>query len=147
MNVTKKTIEEMYRHALEMYPDECCGIVTGDSHDQMVHVCQNIQNRLHAEDPQKYFRDARTEYAMDRKEAERIFSSAKEQGKGVIAFYHSHTDHEAYFSETDKEAQTVFGEPEFPEALHIVISVKDRKIKDLKCFKWDRNKRDFITQK
>jgi len=147
MNITEKTIEEMYKHALDTYPDECCGIITGDGHDQVVHACENIQNRLHTDDPEKYPRDARMAYVIDRKEAEKILASAKKQGKEVIAFYHSHIDHEAYFSETDKEAQTVFGEPEFPEALHIVISVQNRKIKEIKCFTWDKNKRDFITQK
>ncbi len=145
MSLTKKTIEEISRHALGTYPEECCGIVTGNKHNQIVHFCQNIQSRLHAEDPEKYPRDARTAYVIDRNEAEKIFSFAKEQGKEVIAFYHSHADHEAYFSKMDREAQTVFGEPEFPEAIQLVISVRDRKIKDIKCFRWDREKKDFLS--
>ncbi len=145
MYLTKKTIEEISKHALGTYPEECCGIVTGNRNDQIVHFCQNIQNRLHAEDPEKYPRDARTAYVIDRNVAEEIFSLAKEQGKEVIAFYHSHVDHEAYFSKMDREAQTVFGEPEFPEALQLVISVRDRKIKDIKYFKWDREKKDFLN--
>ncbi|MBI4710770.1 MAG: M67 family metallopeptidase [Nitrospirae bacterium] len=137
MKLTKNVIEAMYQHAMAEYPDECCGIVTGDKDNQTVHFCENIQNRLHAEDPAGYPRDARTAYVIDRKEFERIVSSAKEQGKEVIAFYHSHPEHESYFSEDDAAAQTVFGEPEFPGALHVVISVKNKKIHDMKCFKWD----------
>ncbi len=142
--IGKKVIEKICEHALETYPEECCGIITGDSGNQTVHICQNIQNRLYAEDPEKYTRDARTAYTIERSEAERIFSLAKEQGREVIAFYHSHADNEAYFSVTDVEAQTVFGEPEFPEALHIVISVIGRKIHDIKYFKWDRDKKGFV---
>ncbi len=137
MKLNKDVIEKIYRHAIEAYPDECCGIVTGDSDNQTVHLCKNIQNRLHAEDPVRHPRDARTAYVIDRKEFERIVSSAKEQGKEVIAFYHSHPEHESYFSEDDAAAQTVFGEPEFPGALHVVISVKSKEIHDIKCFKWD----------
>jgi len=137
MKLNKDVIEKIYRHAIEAYPDECCGIVTGDSDNQTVHLCKNIQNRLHAEDPVRHPRDARTAYVIDRKEFERIVSSAKEQGKEVIAFYHSHPEHESYFSEDDAAAQTVFGEPEFPGALHVVISVKSKEIHDMKYFKWD----------
>ncbi|RJQ18664.1 MAG: hypothetical protein C4560_06975 [Nitrospiraceae bacterium] len=137
MILTKETVEAIYMHAIEIYPDECCGIITGDGHDQTVHRCENIQNRLHEEDPERYPRDARTAYVIDRKEFEGITSSAKIQGMEVIALYHSHPEHESYFSEEDVAAQTVFGEPEFPEALHVVISVKDGKVHDMKCFKWD----------
>jgi proteasome lid subunit RPN8/RPN11 len=147
MKLNKSTIEEISRHALETYPEECCGIVTGDSDRQTVHLCRNIQDRLHSEDPGKYPRDARTAYAIERNEAEKIFAEAKEQGKSVIAFYHSHVEHDAYFSDMDKEAQSVFGEPEFPEALQVVISVKDRKINGIKHFKWDKDKKDFMLQK
>lgn len=143
MVLQKSVIDKMTNHALDSYPEECCGIVTGDGQSQDVHTCQNIQNRLHQEDPERYPRDARTAYTIEREEAEKIFSLAKKVGKDVIAFYHSHTDHEAYFSKMDKEVQTVFGEPEFPEAIHIVISVKDREVMDMKCFIWDKEKRDF----
>jgi proteasome lid subunit RPN8/RPN11 len=145
MRLTKKTIEEISRHASGTYPEECCGIVTGNRHNQIVHFCQNIQGRLHAEDPEKYPRDARTAYIIDRNEAEEIFSLAKEQRKEVIAFYHSHVDHEAYFSKMDREVQTVFGEPEFPEALQLVVSVRERKIEEIKCFRWNRKKKDFLS--
>ncbi len=144
IQISKNVIDKIGRHALNTYPDECCGIVTQNKTDQAVHECTNIQNRLHAEDPALHQRDARTAYAIDRKEAEKIFSDAKAGGAEVIAFYHSHTDHDAYFSETDKEVQTILGEPEFPDALHIVISVKDGKLDHIKSFLWDGDKLDFI---
>ena len=134
----------MFQHALEEYPYECCGIITGDETDQIVNCCENIQNKLHDEDPLRYPRDARTAYFIDRKKFEKIVSTAKTQGKDIIAFYHSHPEHESFFSEEDVAAQTVFGEPEFPDALHIVISVMNRRVCNIKCFKWDRDKLEFI---
>ncbi len=142
--INEKIINGIRRHALNTYPDECCGIVTQNTTHQILHECNNMQNQLHSEDPVLHSRDARTAYAIDRKEAEQIFSDAKARGEEVIAFYHSHTDHDAYFSETDKEVQTIFGEPEFPGALHIVISVKDGKFAHIKSFLWDMVKLDFI---
>jgi proteasome lid subunit RPN8/RPN11 len=145
MRINKDVMEDIARHALETYPYECCGIVTGDRNKQTIHLCKNVQNRLHVEDPERHPRDARTAYSVDRDEADRIYSEAKHRGEEIIAFYHSHIDCDAYFSETDVEAQTVFGEPEFPGALHIVVSVIDKKVHAVKYFKWDGDRKEFIS--
>ena len=145
IKMNKETLNQIYRHAIAEYPDECCGIVTGIKNIQRVHLCKNIQNILHSENPERYPRNARTAYYIDRKEAEKIFSDAKNNKEEVIAFYHSHTNNPAFFSDTDKEVQTVFGEPEFPDAIHIVVSVINREINDIKYFVWDRVKGDFIS--
>ena len=144
MRLNKSVIKKICEHALKEYPDECCGIITGNSDVKTVHLCENIQNELHAEDPLGYPRDARTAYVIERGKVDRIISSAKEKGEEIIAFYHSHAEHEAYFSEEDFAAQTVFGEPEFPNALHVVVSVMNRKIHDIKSFMWDGNLQKFI---
>ena len=141
--ISREAMDRISDHAEREYPDECCGIVTQDSERQTVHECENIQNRLHNDDPVTHIRDARTAYVIDRGEAEAIFSSAKERGDKVMAFYHSHTDHDAYFSETDEAAQTVFGEPEFPDALHIVVSVKNGKTSHFRAFIWDGKEMAF----
>ncbi len=145
IKIHKEAIDLMINHAIDTYPEECCGIVTGNEQNHTVHKCKNIQNRLHEEDPIVHPRDARTAYAIDRKEAEVIFLLTRDKGENVIGFYHSHTDHEAYFSLEDVEAQIVFGEPEFPEALHIVISIRDKRFHNIAIFKWDRTKKDFIA--
>jgi len=147
MYLSKNVIKEIFQHAIEEYPYECCGIVTGNANRQVVHRCRNIQNELHSQDPERYPRDARTAYTIDRAEAERIYSEARERSEDILTFYHSHIDCEAFFSETDVAAQTVFGEPEFPDAIHIVVSVINREIKGIKCFRWDKEKKDFTTIK
>jgi len=145
MKLDRHIIEQIYRHAVEEYPFECCGIITGSSEGQTVHLCRNIQNNLHAEDPLRYPRDARIAYMIDRGDFDGIVSAAKEKGGKVLAFYHSHPEHEAYFSEEDHAAQTVFGEPEFPEALHVVVSVINGTVRDMRCFKWDGRVKAFRT--
>ena len=145
MRLTKNTIEEIFRHACESYPDECCGIVTSSEQEQTAHKCENIQNRLHAEDPLSFPRDARTAYFIERSKVDAIVSEAKQQGMAVAAFYHSHPEHEAFFSTEDLAAQTVFGEPEFPDAVQIVVSVKNGRVHDMKCFLWSRERQVFET--
>ena len=144
MFISEEIIKGIYQHAVDEYPDECCGIVTGSAEKQTLHRCRNIQNELHAEDPQRHPRDARTAYAIDRKEADKIYADAGKRGEEVLAFYHSHIDCDAYFSDTDIAAQTVFGEPDFPNALHLVVSVVERNILGMKCFKWDKAKESFL---
>lgn len=134
---------EIYAHALEETPFECCGVITGNRDEQKVYPCENIQNRLHEEDSVRYPRDARTAYFIDRDDFDWIISRANENGDHILAFYHSHVEHEAYFSEEDVAAQTVFGEPEFPDAIHVVVSVMGGKINDMKCYKWDGDSETF----
>lgn len=144
MNLSRNIIDGMFGHAIEAYPDECCGIITGDRNDQFIHRCNNVQNRLHAEDPLSYPRDARTAYVIDRSEFDSIISASREKNQMIIALYHSHTDHEAYFSVTDTEAQTVLGEPEFPGAVHIVISVMGGRVHDIRGYRWEQDRKEFV---
>ena len=143
--LTIGSIEMISRQAVTEYPSECCGIVTGAESSQRVHPCRNRQDELHAKDPESHPRTSREAYDIDRNEMERIFADAAAKGEQVVCFYHSHIDCGAYFSQMDKEVLTVFGEPEFPDALHVVVSVQDRQVKEIKGYHWDREKQDFET--
>ena len=60
-----------------------------------------------------------------------------ERPRGSLrAFYHSHPDHEAYFSEEDVRQATPLGEPSYPQALQIVISLDQNEVRDVKAFAW-----------
>jgi proteasome lid subunit RPN8/RPN11 len=163
VRILKDALEKIFEHAVREYPDECCGIITfkaancndanhADADNKnanrndathTVHACRNVQNVLHAQDAQRYPRDARTAYTIDRAQADAIFAAARRDSEEILAFYHSHPDHDAYFSDEDKAVQSVFGEPEFPDALHVVVSVRMGTINGVKCFKWD-GKGDFV---
>ena len=145
MLLARKSIEEISEQAAAEYPSECCGIVTGNASSQRVHRCRNRQDELHARDPEQHPRTSREAYDIDRNEMERIFADAKAGGEQVLCFYHSHIDCGAYFSKMDREVLTVFGEPEFPLAVHVVISVQDRQVKEIAGFLWDGSKQDFVT--
>jgi len=144
MRLSQESIEAISRQAIAEYPSECCGIVTGAAATQRVHPCKNRQDELHAKDPELHPRTSREAYDIDRGEMERIFADAAVKGERVIAFYHSHIDCGAYFSKMDKDVQTVFGEPEFPGAVHVVISVRDRQVRGISGFLWDEKRQDFV---
>lgn len=141
--LTEDSFLAITKQAIVEYPSECCGMVTGSASTQRVHPCRNRQDELHASDSERHPRTSREAYDIDRREMERIFAAAKAANEQVIAFYHSHIDCGAYFSRMDKEVLTVLGEPELPEAVHIVVSVQDRQIKEMRGYKWNGEKRDF----
>jgi len=145
MRLSQKSIEAISKQAVAEYPSECCGIVTGAAATQRVHPCRNRQDELHAKDPETHPRTSREAYDIDRKEIERIFADAAAAGEQILCFYHSHIDCGAYFSQMDKDVLTVFGEPEHPETVHVVVSVQDRQVKEIAGYRWDVTAQNFVT--
>ena len=144
LTLTQKAWEEISRHAAETFPEECCGVILYYGNTDEVRRLRNIQNQLHALDPATYPRDASIAYAMDQKELDSIIHEAETTGARIKAFYHSHPDHEAYFSQEDRAFATPFGEPTYPECAQIVISIYDRVVRRISAYAWAQEKKDFV---
>ena len=131
-------------HASEAYPDECCGmIVERDGREEVVRIT-NIQNQLHAQDPEQFPRTAAIAYTMG-PEAAPILIRVERGELRLLAIYHSHPEHEAYFSEEDRtQAFGGWDEPNYPHAGQIVMSVRARAVRATKVFVWDAAVRDFV---
>ena len=143
MLLTQEAWTEISRHAQETFPEECCGVIfSAGATDQVVRV-KNIQNRLHALDPQTYPRTAVIAYAMDPLELDSVIRQGEEKGRRLKAFYHSHPNHDAYFSDEDKAFASPFGEPTYPDAAQIVISIYNRAVKVIRAFEWSTARNDF----
>ena len=128
-------------HAAACYPDEACGFVVDRNGNEEVVPVRNVQNERHVADPT--LRDARTAYTMG-KEAVPVLTG-HERGELVIrAIFHSHPDHDAYFSAEDRAQATVWDEPSYPEAAQIVISLRGGKVKATKAFAWEPSARDYL---
>ncbi len=134
---------QMCEHALETFPHECCGLVVSRGERLEVIRVTNIQNDKHAEDPEHFPRTAEIAYTMGPEAAPVLV--AHDKGDLVLrAVYHSHPQHDAYFSAEDKKQATVWDEPSYPDAAQIVISVYDRQVKEAKAFQWDSTVGDFV---
>ncbi len=55
----------------------------------------------------------------------------------MATIYHSHIDTGAYFSETDKRNALVDGEPAYPDAVYVVVSVLAGRPAAAGAFAWD----------
>ena len=145
-HISKNNLESIHKHALEEYPFECCGIIAGSTNtkdNDLLFRCTNIQNKLHEMDPKTYSRDAKTAYNIDPKELFKVFSEIESKGMILKTFYHSHPDHDAYFSDEDKKMALFDGEPTYPDAKHLVVSVYDNIVKDEAWFGWSAKTRSF----
>jgi proteasome lid subunit RPN8/RPN11 len=137
------TVAAIDREALAAYPEECCGVVLADGAAELVRPVPNVQNRLHAEDPEKHPRDARIAYYMDPKALFAVLDESEKQKRPVRVFYHSHPEHDAYFSSEDRERALAWDEPAYPGAAYVVVSVYGRAIKERRAYAWDEAKREF----
>ena len=142
--LTNAAWTEISRHAVEAFPEECCGVILDRGGSDEVQRLANIQNQLHALDPQTYPRDATIAYAINPRALEAIIQEAEANGAKIKAFYHSHPDHEAYFSAEDKAFATPFGEPTYPDAAQIVVSIYNRAVKRICSYAWADKQMDFV---
>lgn len=146
--LSEKQMLEIIRQAEAGYPEEICGIVVGQRgvpETYQVRPVRNIANRERQKDPSGFERDARTAYRMDDREVLRVLREADEAGWDVVTFYHSHPDHDAYFSAMDRDrALAATQEPLWPGATYLVISVRDGCARDACYFAWDETRGDFL---
>jgi len=140
--VTPDEITRIEAQAVAEYPAESCGVILTRGEDRRLIPCRNVQNDLHARDPERYPRDARTAYYIDPVDLLRI-GRLEGEGFAVAVIYHSHIDAGAYFSETDRRNAMMGDEPTYPETTYIVTSVVERRVDAMAAFRWDPMKKEF----
>ena len=148
-DLTAGQLAEIIRQAEAGYPEEICGIVIGkpgSPETYRVHQVRNVANREPQQDTRGIDRDARTAYRMDDREVLQILRRADETGWDVVTFYHSHPDHDAYFSAMDRDrALRADQEPLWPGATYLVISVREGRARAAQYFTWNAARKDFVA--
>lgn len=147
--LTAEQLAEIIRQAEAGYPEEICGIVVGKAgspETYRVHQVRNVANVERQQDTGGIERDARTAYRMDDREVLRVLREADEAGRDVVTFYHSHPDHDAYFSAMDRDrALRADHEPLWPGATYLVVSVREGRAREARYFAWDGVRKDFVA--
>ena len=123
--LTADELRAIQEHARADYPAECCGVVltrTRGAQERRLLACRNIQDELHAKDPGRFPRTARTAYYIAH---EHLLEIGRRESEGfeVHVIYHSHVDTGGYFSETDRKNAMVDGMPAYPAATYVVVGV------------------------
>ena len=143
MILTATELAAVQRHAVEEYPRESCGVIVARDGERALLRCRNVQDDLHARDPERYPRDARTAYYIDPADLLRI-GRLEADGYTIAVIYHSHIDTGSYFSETDKRNALMADEPSYPEARYVVVSVHAGRLVDASAYAWNGERRDFL---
>ena len=145
LEVSSSNFSAMRRHACATFPEECCGlIIERQGHLQVVRVT-NVQNQLHAKDPEQFPRTAATAYSMRWKEVELLFEAAYKGSLRLHAVYHSHPKHGAYFSEHDRAAAAGWlDDPSYAAAGQIVLAVYHGRVCRAKAFVWDAQRESYV---
>ncbi|HYB72458.1 MAG TPA: M67 family metallopeptidase [Candidatus Sulfotelmatobacter sp.] len=138
------TLEAVAAHARETYPDECCGLILRRDGAEAVRRVRNIQDQLHARDPERYPRVARIAYYMDGKELLDVLNEVDRDGWAVAAFYHSHPDHAAYFSQEDRDRALFDGEPVYPDTAYLIVALDAAAVREVRAFRWDEAAGEFL---
>jgi proteasome lid subunit RPN8/RPN11 len=147
--IARDVFDMIVAQAEREFPFECCGFVIAGPDGEQARPIANVQNEKHAEDPVNFARDSRTAFLMDPKEHLRVLKEIDARKLRLKAVYHSHPDHDAYFSATDRAQACSFDphEPDYPDTIHIVLSIRAGKFVRAAVFGWDAEAKDFVEMK
>jgi proteasome lid subunit RPN8/RPN11 len=134
-SISHDVLHEICSHALEVAPEECCGLVFGVADGEFSHAIRvtNVMNRMHAADPKAFPRDARHAYYMSEIEYMRAIEEAEIRGQHVSAIYHSHFGQGCYLSSDDLAFAQHPLFP-FPSAAQLVVSLLGQRVKEVGIF-------------
>jgi proteasome lid subunit RPN8/RPN11 len=136
--LTPDQVRQIEEEGAQTYPNECCGIMIG--HDMSDGACtRRIVERL---EPMQNVWDAteqKRRFAIDPLALMKAEKSAAATGQIVLGFYHSHPDHPARPSETDRQ----FGWPFYS---YVIVSIAQGKPADMTSWLLDEQTESFVKQ-
>jgi proteasome lid subunit RPN8/RPN11 len=97
ISMTHTALHKIRVHAMEAYPEECCGILVGTAGETGKEVFDVVRiGNARGENRTRRFLITPEEYRRGE-------AAAAAEGLGVMGFYHSHPDHPARPSQFDLE--------------------------------------------
>jgi proteasome lid subunit RPN8/RPN11 len=148
VEIPGRILNELFTHALETLPEECCGLIVGDDRERFGRLarCRNEMTQRHRSDPDSYPRDGREAFCMNEGDYQLVLEEAENAGEHVTAVYHSHVSTGAYLSETDLQYAESALFP-FREADQIVVAVFERRVTGVGIFQRMGIGRSFVGRR
>ena len=127
IRVKQQHLNEIKKHGEETYPHECCGFLIGEK-DGEVNVLRRVHRAVNEWAKSDERESKANRYLITPEQARQAERSAREQGFGVIGFYHSHPDHPARPSGFDLDHSC------WPTDSYIIVSVEKGQASVLNSF-------------
>lgn len=145
LEVPRNIIEQIYQHAREVFPEECCGWLAGAPGGEgvtTVRACENVQNA--GNHPIAADRPAETAYVFKAEDLLELSRSFDTDSQARI-IYHSHPNGMAYLSEVDRSVATSpwGGEPAFP-VQQLVIGIDAAAVREAALYAWSEEEGGFV---
>jgi proteasome lid subunit RPN8/RPN11 len=109
-------------HAEQVYPQECCGVLLGKLDGGVRFVREVVPAHNVSAESQS------TRYSIAPQELIEIQKQARDSQLDIIGFYHSHPDHPAQWSDTDRREAHWFA------CSYLIVSVEEGKAAELQSF-------------
>jgi proteasome lid subunit RPN8/RPN11 len=114
LKIRRADAEAMAAHARSGYPHEVCGVLIGVARDGAVHVARAIPvTNRETERPA-------VRYQIAPEDLIAVQRSARDEGLDIVGYFHSHPDHPARPSETDRR---IAAEGLSDGVVHVVVGV------------------------
>ena len=114
MKIDRALSDEICAHALSGYPYEVCGVMLGRAEGGVSRVERVV--RVTNREPET----PKIRYQIAPKDLIRIQREGREAGHEILGYYHSHPDHPARPSETDRR---IAAEGLSDGVIHVVVGV------------------------
>lgn len=117
LSFKKEQIELMVKHAIESFPNECCGLIAGK--DDIVYDAVKMKNE----------QNSPIKYSMNSRETKDALDELDSRDLDLLGVYHSHPTSRAYPSDTDIRESSIL------EVNCMIISLLDKDDPEVKNFK------------
>ncbi len=114
MRIGRSQVEAMLARAREGYPYEVCGVLLGEAQSPI--RVQSVVPVVNREKDQP-----RVRYQIAPEDLIRIQREARDHGREIVGYFHSHPDHPARPSETDRR---IAAEGLSDGVIHVVVGVE-----------------------
>ena len=145
MNIPDDILAEIYTHAREEFPNECCGWLTGPREsDSVTRVRRAVNAYQPTSHPTAPDRTAETAYVIDGDDLLEL-NRTIDAPEPPLVIYHSHPNGRAYFSETDRKVATDpwgYG-PVYP-VKQLVVGIDAARVVEARLFDWDDDEQGFV---
>jgi proteasome lid subunit RPN8/RPN11 len=150
LTIPAAVLADIETHALESYPSECCGFVSGPASEPAELSASvreiNEADKFHELDPVTFPRTSRTYFKINELRAAKAFDVGEQNGQPIKVIYHSHCDAGAYFSQEDAATFASDNMLMWPCAF-LVVSVQDGKLAERKLWVHVPGTNDFCESK